>query len=519
MRTYQQATRKLLFTHYDGLINNAMDSAQPLFKLRQHLPAARAFNTSDIEFARVATDASDCCPGDLYIAIVTGDGDGHNDIELAIANGAVGILAERLLPTTSPLFIVDDTRTAFSELNQVLFGDFDDSLITIAVTGSTGISATSRLISHMLGTRQQACPIVTTPANCTPQQAFEIQARKLKELAVSNEQFVIQEVTTDQLASRFFDTFSFDFLVITSVEIAPVEFDGTAQAYANSYDRAFQQLEQHGVAVLNFADPVTRFEFIPEDRAFLSIGTNDESDIWAQHLEHGRFGQRFIIHAGELSAEVFSPILGNQHVISCLQTIAIGLLLELPFDQLCRSITSYDQAPGHLQRIDRGQGFDVFVDHANSARDLNKAVLSLRQISQGRLIVVYGPSAEHTADQRAAMGSIAEKFADVSIITENNPEYEDPLAIAHDVLDGYLRSADAYVVPGRERAIVFGLTMAEEGDTVLIAGKGDKAFDKVGAETYYFDDVEIASVCLDEILNPVAKYGRDIFRFEDYTDG
>ena len=101
-----------------------MDSAQPLFKLRQHLPAARAFNTSDIEFARVATDASDCCPGDLYIAIVTGDGDGHNDIELAIANGAVGILAERLLPTTSPLFIVDDTRTAFSELNQVLFGNF-----------------------------------------------------------------------------------------------------------------------------------------------------------------------------------------------------------------------------------------------------------------------------------------------------------------------------------------------------------------------------------------------------------
>ena len=93
MRTYQQATRKLLFIHYDGLINNAMDSAQPLFKLRQHLPAARAFNTSDIEFARVATDASDCCPGDLYIAIVTGDGDGHNDIELAIANGAVGILS------------------------------------------------------------------------------------------------------------------------------------------------------------------------------------------------------------------------------------------------------------------------------------------------------------------------------------------------------------------------------------------------------------------------------------------
>ena len=501
------------------MLLNAMDTVQTFYKLSQHLPGARPFNAKEIEFSRISTEASEVSPGDLYIAIVTGEGDGHNDIEVAIANGAVGILAERLLPTHSPLFLVDDTRTAFSELSQLVYGVQENNLITIGVTGSTGISTTSRLIAHMLETLQQACQIITAPASDTPQNAFKIHARKLTDLADSNVQVAIQEVTSEQLASRFFDTFSFDFLVVTSVEINPGEFDGTAQAYANSYERAFHQLSQQGVAVLNFADPITRFEFIPEDRAFLSIGANDESDIWAQHLEHGRLGQRFAVHAGNEAIEVFSPILGHQHVFTCLQAVAIGLLLELPFGELCKSIASYDTAPGHLQRIDQGQGFDVFVDHANNARDLNKAVLALRQISQGRLIVVYGPSAEHTASQRAAMGSVAEKFADVSIITENNPGYEDPLAIAHDVLDGYLRSADAYVIPGRERAIVFGLSIAEDGDTVLIAGKGDQKSDMVGKETYYFDDAEIASICLSEILNPVAKYGRDLFRFENYTDG
>jgi len=496
-----------------------MDTAQTLYKLSQHLPGARPFNTNEIEFSRISTEASDCTPGDLYIAIVTGEGDGHNDIEVALANGAVGILAERLLPTHSPLFLVDDTRTAFSELSQLVYGPCENNHVTIAVTGSTGVSNTSRLIAHMLEASQQTCQIITAPASCTPQDAFKIHARKLNELADANIQVAIQEVTSEQLASRFFDNFSFDFLVITSVEINASEFDGTAQAYANSYERAFQQLKQRGVAVLNFADPITRFEFIPEDRAFLSIGANDESDIWAQHLEHGRLGQRFMIHAGNEAIEVFSPILGHQHVFNCLQAVSIGVLLELSFEKLCMSITSYATAPGHLQRIDEGQGFDVFVDHANNARDLNKAVLALRQISEGRLIVIYGPSAEHTASQRAAMGSVAEKFADLSIITENNPGYEDPLAIAHDVLDGYLRSADAYVIPGRERAIVFGLSIAEEGDTVLIAGKGDHKSDTVGKETYYFDDAEIATICLNEILKPVAKYGRDLFRFENYTDG
>ena len=133
--------------------------------------------------------------------------------------------------------------------------------------------------------------------------------------------------------------------------------------------------------------------------------------------------------------------------------------------------------------------------------------------------MVYGPSASHTPEQRSAMGRVAEKFADVSIITENHPEYEDPLAIAHDVIDGYNRSADAYVIPGRERAIGFAITMAEPGDTVLVAGKGADKSDRVGKDTYYFDDVEIATICIQEILDPVARYGRDIFRFEDYTGG
>lgn len=496
-----------------------MESAPQIFNLSDHLPESKSINSSEIEFTRISTDATDCSAGDLYIAIVTADGDGHHDFNLALENGAVGILAERLLPTQSPLFIVDDTRTAFSQLSQIVYGDTDSNLVTIAVTGSTAVTSTATLLQHTLCALDLRCELILGDTSGTPQEAFLAQTQSLKELASRDVEYAIVELTPEQLASRVFDTLTIDYLVITGVEEDESEFDGTQCGYESSYRRAFNHLSEQGVAVLNFADPVTRFEFLPDDRAFLSVGQNEESDVWAQHLEHGRAGQTFRVHAGDDQMEVFSPILGHQHVFNCLQAIAIGLLLDLPFRSLCFALQSYENSPGQLQRISLGQPFDVYVDHANTSRDLNKAVLALRQVTTGRLIVVYGPSASHTPEQRSAMGRVAEKFADVSIITENHPEYEDPLAIAHDVIDGYNRSADAYVIPGRERAIGFAITMAEPGDTVLVAGKGADKSDRVGKDTYYFDDVEIATICIQEILNPVARYGRDIFRFEDYTGG
>ena len=109
-------------------------------------------------------------------------------------------------------------------------------------------------------------------------------------------------------------------------------------AFENSFQRAFERLKPEHPAVLNLADPITRFEFLPENRPFLSIGPNDEADIFAQHIEHGRSGQTFRVHAGEHIREIFTPIHGHQHIYQCLQAIAIGLLQNLPFNSLCKAI-------------------------------------------------------------------------------------------------------------------------------------------------------------------------------------
>ncbi len=495
-----------------------MDPAPLPYQLSNYLPGGRPFNTKDITFARISTDAHNCQPGDLFIAIVSASGDGHDQIDVAINNGAVGILAERLLPTHTPMVLVQDTRTAYSRLNQALHGNPTASLATIAVTGTTATRSFTHLLSHVYNQCGIQTGVIASSIQKPDEPVTDRYTGPMQNLQASGCDTVILEVSPEELASRIYDELEFDRLVLTGVDKLAEEFDGSVTAYENSIGRAYSLLKSDGVAVVNLADPITRFEFLPTQHPFLSVGNNDEADVVVQLIEQGRSGQQFRIFAGDSSAEIFTPILGHQHIYNCLQAVATGLLDNLDFRQLCDALESYEHSPGHLTPISHGQSFDVFLDRADNAKQLSRAIRALRQVTTGKLIVVYGPSASQPKHVRVAMGQVAEKFADVSIITENNPEYENPLDIAHDVLDGYTRSADAYVIPGRERAIVWALTQAEPDDTVLICGKGDETSHLMGSEVFYFDDAEIVNICLDEILNPVAKYGRDILRIDDYRE-
>ena len=495
-----------------------MDPAPLTYQLSNYLPAGKPFNTKDIAFARISTDAQNCQPGDLFIAIDSAAGDGHDQIDVAIENGAVGILAERILPTHIPMVLVQDTRTAYSRLNQALHGNPTANVRTIAVTGTTATRSFTHLLSHAYNHCGIQTGVITSAVQHRDAPVTDHYTVAIQNFQESGADTVILEVTPEELASRIYDGLEFDRLVLTGVDTLAEEFVGSATAYENSIGRAYALLKSNGVAIINIADPITRFEFLPTQHAFLSVGNNDEADVSAQLIEQGRSGQHFRIFAGESSAELFTPVLGHQHIYNCLQTIATGLLDNLDFHHLCDALESYEYSPGQLMPISHGQPFDVFLDRADNAKQLSRAIRALRQVTTGKLIVVYGPSAYQPKPVRVAMGQVAEKFADVSIITENNPEYENPLEIAHDVLDGYTRSADAYVIPGRERAIVWAIAQAEPEDTVLICGKGDDTSHLMGNEVFYFDDAEIVKICLDEILNPVAKYGRDLFRIDDYRE-
>jgi UDP-N-acetylmuramoyl-L-alanyl-D-glutamate--2,6-diaminopimelate ligase len=475
-------------------------------------------------FTGFTSDATACEPGNLFFAIDSDTGDGHDDVAAATANGATGIVAERILPTAIPTFIVPDTRIAYANTAHHAAGSPSRRLRTIGVSGSCGKTAATFLIHQVfqhLGTPTGALSdlgfdngkdVVDFPETKPDSKVY---ANWLGAMVENECQVACIELNQGDLADQTAACIDLDYVVITRLTDFQSSDIGSVQQTLRAASNIMDSLKSTGVVIINADDAASRFDLPLIEHPTLTIGSNDDCDIWVEHLNHSADGQRLRIHAGGSEAVVFTPIIGHHHVYHCLQVTALALLEGYTLPEIAEAIAEVDSIQGHLERISRGQDFDVYIDAANSPITLRNALHSVRQITAGRLIVIYGPGANTEAPFRADMGRIAEKAADISIITENSPANEETLSIAHDILDGYRRPGNAEVIISRERAIVWALAHANTDDAVLIAGKGFRTQHQLGDQTLFFDDRQIADICLDQLLYPEPVRGIDILPFPD----
>ena len=490
--------------------------------IRECIPNCVPYGNQDIRFSRYCCIAEECEPGDLFFAILTDQRDGHDDVNLEFSRGACGVVSERILPTQLPTFVVDDTRTAYGRVAHRLQGNPCTDLTTIGVTGAYGKTATALLVQHVLVHLGDRCGALTdlfydngsdcvdSPLGLPGSRDYATWLRMMSQNQCSA---ASMELSYRSLSEHSTAGISLDFAVITRLPTEIDDQDAHLLPSRGTQSRILHLLKPNGVVIINADDPASRFELPQLNHPVLTVGTSDDCEIWVEHLSHNIKGQDFMLHAGDDEALVRSSVLGHHHVYHCMLATAVALVQGHPLDRIADALTNFLQCPGHLEVLDRGQDFNIFIDAANSPATLNNALHSLRQVTQGRLIVVYGPGAESTRTRRAEMGRVAEKAADIGIITENNPAHEEVLEIAHDIIDGYRRPARAHVIASRERAIVWSLAHARPGDTVLIAGKGFQTNHALGNQTLYFDDRQIADICLEQLLDSSPVYGRDILPF------
>ncbi len=189
-------------------------------------------------------------------------------------------------------------------------------------------------------------------------------------------------------------------------------------------------------------------------------------------------------------------LIGVRHVYNCLSAAAVGLVTGIDLPTVVRGLESVASMPGRMERIECGQDFGTFVDLAQTPDSFATSLRTLRAVTSGRLICVFGAPGERHLEKRPLLGRVAERYADVIVITSDNPGHEKPLQIAHDILDGCRRPGAPYVVPDRAKAIQWAVREAVAGDTVLIAGKGCDNGQRIGERVHPFDDREAARYCL-----------------------
>jgi UDP-N-acetylmuramoyl-L-alanyl-D-glutamate--2,6-diaminopimelate ligase len=310
----------------------------------------------------------------------------------------------------------------------------------------------------------------------------------------------VMEVSSHALDQSRVAGACFDAACVTNVTRDHLDYHASLRDYRAAKSKLFDHLSGEGFAVLNADDPGSAAYLRRLDGPVLTIGIDSPAEITAVAFEQCASEQTFLLTAGSETAPVRTQMIGVHHIYNCLTAAAVGLAYGIDLTTVVRGLESVGHVPGRLERIECGQPFGVFVDFAHTPDALAGVLKTLRSVTAGRLICVFGAGGERDREKRPLMGRAVEENADACFLTNDNPRHEDPQAIIGDVLAGFHAPASVGVLPDRVEAVHGALSAARPGDCVLIAGKGHENCQIIGNQRLPLDDREVARQWLYEYV-------------------
>jgi len=430
----------------------------------------------------ITYDSRAVVPGALFCCVPGALADGHAFAGAAVDAGAVALVDERVLPLGVTQVVVPEARAAMAPLAAAFYGNPSQQLDVIGVTGTNGKTTTVHLLGHILDVAGRAPGVIgtLTGARTTPE-APDLQA-SLASFRDEGAKAVAMEVSSHALALHRVDAVWFSVVVFTNLSQDHLDFHHTMEEYFAAKAALFDPARAR-VAVVN-ADDAHGRRLI--DSAQLPTVPFSLSD--AERLAVGPTASEFAWRG----VDVRLPLGGRVNVANALAAATAAEQVGIEPADIARALASAPPVRGRYEPVDAGQPFAVLVDYAHTPDGLERLLRSVRETTQGRVLVVFGAGGDRDREKRPAMGAAATRGADVAVLTSDNPRREDPDEIIAEVRAGALPSSALKVEPDRRTAIAEVLGMARPGDVVVIAGKGHEATQQFADRTVPFDDREVA---------------------------
>jgi len=475
----------------------------------------------DSDITLLAYDSRKATENSLFIAVPGTHTDGRHYLNDAAERGATVALGEPLhLDTQSPLPIpyieVPDVRIALANLACTFYDYPAQRLHTIGVTGTDGKTTTCNLISTLLDTAGLRNGLMTTAnfkmagqewENATRQstlEALEIQ-EFLRRFLDAGATHAIIEATSHGLALERVHGCAFDTGVVTNITHEHLDFHKTLAAYRRAKARLFEMLDPdrdkelggHPVAILN-RDDVSYEILKPYCRVpILDYGIDTPASVRAVDIEMHAHSTKFRVILPDREGTIETQLIGRFNISNCLAAIAVAYSQGITLADIQRGLASVTGVTGRMERIDEGQPFTVIVDYAHTPDSLEKVISTLRPLTTGKVIVVFGSAGERDLQKRPIMGRIAAQTTDFFVLTDEDPREEDRESILRAIADGAreagkLQGTDFLCIADRTTAIATAFTYAQAGDTVLLAGKGHEQSIIMGREKLPWDDRRVA---------------------------
>jgi UDP-N-acetylmuramoyl-L-alanyl-D-glutamate--2,6-diaminopimelate ligase len=462
--------------------------------LRELLPRnIRIMGSPDVRIASCTCHWQHVRPGDVFVALVDAENDGHDRAAEAARRGAAAIVCERPLPLFDvPQFIVSDSRAAYGNVCQGLVGRPSRQLKVISVSGTHGKTTVARLLASIFRAGGLAAGAVDSlgdweggdddPPPAAAALTPPALARSLAEMAALGATHAILEVSSEDLSRQALAGVELDGACITHIGRRSLDWHGSIQNYRRAERRVLDFVRPDSVVILNADDPSSMEVLADLQQPALTFGLRGPAEITADIIAQHANEQLFVITAGDESVGVRTAMIGDHHVSNCLAATATALAYGIELTTIARGLEAVERLPGRMERLMCGQEFAVFVDAAQTPDALRSTLRAARTAAAGRVICVFGPQSDREIVERPVLGRVAGAMADLAIVTSADAQGDLRLTDLMDVRRGLAVPNAAEMICSRAEAIAFALDAARPGDAVVIAG--------LGAQAYFSPDCE-----------------------------
>jgi UDP-N-acetylmuramoyl-L-alanyl-D-glutamate--2,6-diaminopimelate ligase len=477
-----------------------------LHDLLQHLHLLVPYQGTNPEITSIENDNRKVQKGSLFICIKGYTVDGHDFAESAVKNGAVAVLAERVLPLSVPVIIVNDTTRAMAVLADAFYQHPTKKLHLIGITGTNGKTTTSHLIEKIFSDVDRSTGLIGTMYTKIGDQKFEtknttpeslVLQKGFKHMLDAGVDTAIMEVSSHALHMGRVHGCDYDIAVFTNLTQDHLDYHKTMEDYMQAKSLLFSQLgntfdaNKPKFAILNADDPASDLYRKSTAAHCYTYGIDNNADFQARNILMTSAGTSFEIIIKEKSYSINIQLIGKFSVYNVLASIATAFVSGIPMDKIIESIESVQGVDGRFELVNAEQDFTVIVDYAHTPDSLENVLKTIQSFADKKIFVIVGCGVDRDKTKRPLMAEIACQYATNPIFTSDNPRSEDPLTILKDMEEGVL--GKSYItIPDRKEAIVTAINQASAADVILIAGKGHETYQIIGSNVYDFDDRMVA---------------------------
>lgn len=462
--------------------------------------------STDREISTLVYDSRKIEKDSVFVCISGAVSDGHRYVSQAVEKGAAAVIVEKDVDVSENLTVIKvaDTRLALAETAAAYFGHPAKELTTIGITGTKGKTTATYMVRSILehsgyktgliGTIEMIIGDEVIPAANTTPESYVVQ-ETFRKMVDAGCKCVVMEVSSQGLMLHRVSGFVFDYGIFTNLEpdhIGPNEHKDL-EDYIHCKSLLFRQC-RHGI--FN-ADDAHLSQILEGHTCEVeTYGFSEDADLVAQNVhlfdKGGTLGVAYHM-SGKLDMDVEIDIPGKFSVYNSMTAISICRHFGVDIETIQKSLSKI-HVKGRVEILPVSSKFTLMIDYAHNAMSLESLLTTLREYHPKRLVSLFGCGGNRSRDRRFQMGEVSSRLADLTIVTSDNPRNEEPAAILEDIITGVKKADGEYIaIIDRAEAIRYAIEHAQEGDIIVLAGKGHEDYQEICGKKHHMDERELVA--------------------------